>query len=124
MSESPLLLSAIIESCSSSDYDDMAEIVLKILERQHVTVKALCRLIDEEVKNSTHAPTLFRGNSFTTRLLTSYVRAKGFLSVFFAGSARYIYSYCTATGIFELPLPTSSLVCVNVLPNTRLKQTA
>lgn len=81
MSESPLLLSAIIESCASSDYDDMAEIMLKILEKQKVTVQALCQLIDEEVMNCTHPPTLFRGNSFTTRLLTSFVRAKGFLLV-------------------------------------------
>lgn len=88
---------ALCKACGSADYEEMTEIVLNIFDSRKGVIKFLKAAIEKEVHDtgtsvlrlapfgslsdsisSEHESTVFRGNSFTTRLLTVFARAKGY----------------------------------------------
>lgn len=69
---------AICKVCGSADFEEMTEIILNIFDSRGGVIKFLKASIEREVAVTDHESTVFRGNSFTTRLLTIFARAQGY----------------------------------------------
>ena len=63
---------------ASPEHEDMPEVLLAILDARGLAVRALECVIAKEVRECEHESTLFRGNSFATKMLTSFGRARGY----------------------------------------------
>ena len=63
---------------ASPEDEDLPEVVLNILDARGLAVRALEVVIAKEVAECEHESTLFRGNSFATRMLTSFGRSRGY----------------------------------------------
>ncbi|KAK4704245.1 neurofibromin 1, partial [Phenoliferia sp. Uapishka_3] len=72
------LAMALCEVCTASHYEDLTELFLKIYDTPKTIAKFLKAVIEMEVSVTDHESTLFRGNSFATRILTAYARARGY----------------------------------------------
>ncbi|OAV98832.1 hypothetical protein PTTG_10958 [Puccinia triticina 1-1 BBBD Race 1] len=69
---------AICKVCGSADFEEMTEVILNIFDHRKGVIKFLKASIEREVAVTDHESTVFRGNSFTTRLLTIFARAQGY----------------------------------------------
>ncbi|KAH9819427.1 hypothetical protein DFH28DRAFT_1080087 [Melampsora americana] len=69
---------ALCKVCGSADFEELTEIILNIFDCRKGVIKFLKAVIEKEVSETEHESTVFRGNSFTTRLLTVFARAKGY----------------------------------------------
>ncbi|OAV97573.1 hypothetical protein PTTG_26002 [Puccinia triticina 1-1 BBBD Race 1] len=69
---------AICKVCGSADFEEMTEVMLNIFDYRKGVIKFLKASIEREVAVTDHESTVFRGNLFTTRLLTIFARAQGY----------------------------------------------
>ncbi|KAA1065733.1 Ras GTPase activating protein ira2 [Puccinia graminis f. sp. tritici] len=69
---------AISKICGSADFEEMTEVILNIFNYRKGVIKFLKASIEREVAITHHELTVFRGSSFTTRLLTIFARAQGY----------------------------------------------
>ncbi|PLW05507.1 hypothetical protein PCASD_23830, partial [Puccinia coronata f. sp. avenae] len=69
---------AMCKICGSADFEEMTEVILNIFDHRKGVIKFLKASIEREVAGTDHESTVFRGNSFTTRLLTIFARAQGY----------------------------------------------
>ncbi|KAK4052185.1 Ras GTPase activating protein ira2 [Microbotryomycetes sp. JL201] len=76
--QSPALAVAMSHIVSPGKYDELVETLIQVLGTRQAMSSFLRTIIQEEVENTEHEATLFRGNSFATRLMTVYARAKGY----------------------------------------------
>ncbi|WAR61885.1 hypothetical protein PtB15_12B577 [Puccinia triticina] len=65
-------------ACGSADFEEMTEVILNIFDYHKGVIKFLKASIEREVAATDHESTVFRGNLFTTRLLTIFARAQGY----------------------------------------------
>ncbi|OAV85794.1 hypothetical protein PTTG_07084 [Puccinia triticina 1-1 BBBD Race 1] len=65
-------------ACGSADFEEMTEVILNIFDYHKGVIKFLKASIKREVAATDHESTVFRGNLFTTRLLTIFARAQGY----------------------------------------------
>ncbi|KAM0749716.1 hypothetical protein T439DRAFT_302673 [Meredithblackwellia eburnea MCA 4105] len=72
------LAMALCEVCTAANYEDLTEVFLKVFDTPKSIAKFLKAVIEMEVTATDHESTLFRGNSFATRILTAYARARGY----------------------------------------------
>ncbi|KAM0792957.1 hypothetical protein ACM66B_002715 [Microbotryomycetes sp. NB124-2] len=75
---SPALPVAMSRVVSPAKYDELVETLIQVLGTRQAMSSFLRTIIQEEVDNTEHEATLFRGNSFATRLMTVYARARGY----------------------------------------------
>jgi len=69
---------ALCEVCPSSQFEELIEVLFKVFHTQPSLVQLLKAVIELEVSATDHESTLFRGNSFATRILTVYARTRGY----------------------------------------------
>ncbi len=69
---------ALCEVCPSSQFEELIEVLFKVFNTQASLVELLKAVIELEVTATDHESTLFRGNSFATRILTVYARTRGY----------------------------------------------
>ncbi|KAK4049767.1 Ras GTPase activating protein ira2 [Microbotryomycetes sp. JL221] len=75
---SPALVLAMSRVVPASSCDALIETLIQTLGTRQAMSSFVMRIVQEEVDATEHEATLFRGNSFATRLLTVYARAKGY----------------------------------------------
>ncbi|PLW44676.1 hypothetical protein PCANC_12363 [Puccinia coronata f. sp. avenae] len=69
---------AMCKICGSADFEEMTEVILNIFDHRKGVIKFLKASIKREVAGTDHELAVFRGNSFTTQLLTIFARAQGY----------------------------------------------
>lgn len=69
---------ALCEACPSSQFEELIEVLFKVFNTQSSLIELLKAVIELEVSATDHESTLFRGNSFATRILTVYARTRGY----------------------------------------------
>ncbi|PLW29808.1 hypothetical protein PCANC_21037 [Puccinia coronata f. sp. avenae] len=69
---------AMCKICGSADFEEMTEVILNIFDHRKGVIKFLKASIKQEVAGTNHELAVFRGNSFTTQLLTIFARAQGY----------------------------------------------
>ncbi|SCZ95032.1 BZ3500_MvSof-1268-A1-R1_Chr11-3g03557 [Microbotryum saponariae] len=69
---------ALCEVCPPAKYDNLIEVLLRIMSTPSATVRFLRAVIAAEVSATDHESTLFRGNTFASRLLTIYSKVQGY----------------------------------------------
>ncbi|SCV72895.1 BQ2448_13 [Microbotryum intermedium] len=69
---------ALCEVCPPAKYDDLIEVLLRVMSSPSATVSFLRAVIAAEVSATDHESTLFRGNTLASRLLTIYSKVQGY----------------------------------------------
>lgn len=71
------IATALCDAVSVTDIDDLAPLLITIFDSRLDTMSLVCDLVDREVANTIDAPTLFRRNSLSTKVLTLYLKQAG-----------------------------------------------